>query len=405
MMLSACTDNDSSQDRDSNTEEPQNMNQQPIESDRKEENNKDAVAEQVESMTLEEKISQMMYVGVQGTSLSEQQRDTIEKEQFGGLFLLEENIESSPQLRQYTTDIIEADQTNDVPLFMGIDEEGGRVSRIPEPVQNFPTNRVIGEANSTELSEDIGQLLAEKVKAYGFNMDFAPVLDVNNNPNNPVIGDRSFGANPAVVSDLGTATMEGIKAEQVVPVVKHFPGHGDTSVDSHINLPEVNKSMETLKEFELVPFRDAIDEGADMVMVAHILYSEIDEEYPSSLSDEVISDMLREELNFDGVVITDDMTMGAITENYGMAEAAVLSIQAGTDMFMMYDAMNGNYGEVKAAILEAVENEEISEDTLDESVERILRLKDEYNLENEAPSDIDEETLNQDITDVINRLP
>ncbi|RSL32111.1 beta-N-acetylhexosaminidase [Salibacterium salarium] len=410
MMVSGCTGNGSSENN--NNEEPLQVNQSNEESDMEEEGqekdtqeDKDPIAEQIETISLEDKVSQMMYVGVQGTSLSEHERSMIQEEHMGGLFLLEENIETGQQLRTFTSDILKANQKEDIPLFMGVDEEGGRVSRIPDSIKNFPSNAVIGKAENTELSKDIGALLAKKVKAFGFNMNFAPVLDVNNNPNNPVIGDRSFGADPALVSDLGTAAMQGIQAEHVVPVIKHFPGHGDTSVDSHINLPEVDKSLETMEEFELVPFRNAIEEGADMVMVAHILYPQIDDQYPSSLSKDVITGLLRDDLNFDGVVITDDMTMGAITENYGMAEAAVLSIQAGTDMFMMYQAMDGNYTEVKDAVLQAVEDGEIDENRINESVERILRLKKDYGLENKKPAQIEKETLNQEIAEVLNRLP
>ncbi|WP_026699675.1 beta-N-acetylhexosaminidase [Salibacterium aidingense] len=363
----------------------------------------DPVKAKVQSMSLEEKAAQMMYVGVQGTSLSSGERSMIQEEA-GGIFLLGGNIESAEQLRQYTADIIQADENGSIPLFLGVDEEGGSVSRIPDTIENFPPNAVIGESADEEVTKEIGRLLAEKVKAFRFNMDFAPVLDINNNPDNPVIGDRSFGDHPELVTSLGTAVMHGIAEEQVIPVVKHFPGHGDTSTDSHISLPRIDKSKQTVKSFEMAPFRKAIKEGADMVMVAHILFPQIDDQYPSSLSRPIITGLLREDLNFNGVVITDDMTMGAIAENYGMAEAAVRSVKAGSDMVMMADTRNGKFSEVQQALVQAVEQGDIEETRVDQSVERILRLKQKYELGNKSAPSVDTGALNEKIEETVEGL-
>ncbi len=170
-------------------------------------------------------------------------------------------------------------------------------------MMTLPTNEEIGMLNDVAFSYEVGQVLGDQVKAFGFNLDFAPVLDVNSNPNNPVINDRSFGSDPQLVSRLGIETMKGIQSQQIISVIKHFPGHGDTEVDSHLDLPIIEKSVKEMEQIELLPFYKAIHDGADMVMVAHILLPEIDPTYPSSMSKKVITNLLRDRLDFTGVVV------------------------------------------------------------------------------------------------------
>lgn len=232
-------------------------------------------------------------------------------------------------------------------------------------------------------------------------MDFAPVLDINSNPKNPVIGNRAFGATLDIVRDLGIETMKGIQSENVIPVVKHFPGHGDTSVDSHVGLPTVNNDLNRLESFELVPFREAIEEGADAVMIAHILLPKIDKENPSSLSKDIITDILRNKLEFDGVVITDDMTMGAISKNYNVNEAAVKSINAGTDIVLVCHGYEKAI-EVINSVKDAVIKGEISEERVNESVYRILKLKNKYNLKDEITDSVDVDKINNKIRTLLN---
>ncbi|KGX83318.1 beta-N-acetylhexosaminidase [Pontibacillus marinus] len=365
---------------------------------------KDPFQKTVDSMSVDEKIAQMMFIGLKGTSLNKQEAQLIRTEQVGGVILLGGNIQNKNQLLQYIQSIKKANKNSHTPLMLGVDEEGGRVSRIPGEIANFPSNQYIGKYSNASLSHRIGELLAQKVEAFGFNVDFAPVLDINNNPQNRVIGDRSFGSTPEKVSKLGIATMEGIQSEGVIPVVKHFPGHGNTTKDSHISLPRVDKSIVEIKQEELIPFKKAIDQGADMVMVAHILYSAFDQKYPATLSERIITDLLRNDMGFEGVVITDDMSMGAITQNYGMDEAAVLSIRAGTDMFMLTSSGDGNYERVKKALKQAVKQGTIAEESLDKSVKRILKLKEKYKLSHELPQEVDVPSLNQKIRNVIDQI-
>ncbi|WP_416141572.1 beta-N-acetylhexosaminidase [Lysinibacillus capsici] len=355
----------------------------------------------VEQMTLDEKIGQMMFAGVSGTTLQQETISLIQKAKVGGLILYGNNLETPQQTVTLMNDLMAANSNNQLPLFLGTDQEGGKVVRLPGALKNFPTNRKIGDINQSKFSFEVGQLLGEQLKAFGFNLDFAPVLDVNSNPNNPIIGDRSFSNDPAIVSKLGIQTMKGLESEQVIPVVKHFPGHGDTSVDSHLELPKVTKSLNDLNQLELVPFKEAINNGADVVMVAHILLPKIDPQYPSSMSKEIITGTLRKQLGFDGVVMTDDMTMKAITNHYAIGQAAVDSIKAGSDIILIAH----EYANITAAIEAvkvAVSNGEITEERINESVQRILKLKEKYQLVNQPVPAVDINKLNTDIEKVLN---
>lgn len=238
-------------------------------------------------------------------------------------------------------------------------------------------------------------------------MDFAPSLDIWSNPENTVIGDRAFGTDAATVTGAANETALGILSGGVIPVAKHFPGHGDTAVDSHYGLPVVDKSLEELEELELRPFRQAIDTtcvygtyGGDTsipaIMVAHILLSQIDPDNPASLSPEVVTGLLREEMGYEGVVCTDDLTMGAISNTYGMGEAAVLAVEAGCDLLLVCHGAD-NLAEAHAALVEAVDSGRIPEERLDESVYRVLSLKAVYGLSNAPVEAPDIEALNDRI--------
>ena len=313
----------------------------------------DPIKEQIKAMTLDEKIGQMVIVGFDGYTIGDKSKELIEKYHVGGFILFSENIKNSNQMLNLINSLKETNANNKTPLFMAVDEEGGRVNRMPKEFKKIPSNKKIGEVNSEKFSFKLGAAIGEEIKSFGFNVDFAPVLDINNNPKNLVIGDRSFGADPDLVRKLGIQTMKGIQSQNVISVVKHFPGHGDTSVDSHADLPLINNDLERLKSFELIPFKDAIENNADGVMVAHILLPKIDSENPASLSKAVITDILRGKLNFNGVVITDDMTMGAIMKNYNIEEAALKSINAGSDIILVCHGYN-NEVEVINALKKAV---------------------------------------------------
>lgn len=390
------------------TEQTEPSPQKPAEDDtqtvkpEEQETENDGMAEMLAEMSLEEKIGQMMFAGISGTEMSDSTNRLINSYHVGGLIFYKNNISSTSQIISLQNEIREANKGNKWPLLLGVDQEGGRISRLPNEVQNLPTSLAIGNVNNPVYAYEIGTLLGKEVKAFGFNLDFAPVLDVNSNANNPVIGDRSFGDNAEIVSRLGVETMKGIKSEKVIPVVKHFPGHGDTAVDSHLELPTVNKNLEELKQLELLPFAAAVENGADVVMAAHILLPEIDPNYPSSMSKVILTDMLRKQLGFNGVIITDDMTMGAIIDNYSIAQASVQSVKAGSDIILVAHE-ESNIEAAINALKAAVKNGEIKEERIDESVARIIRLKQKYNLDNAKVANVNTVQLNKAISEVLNQ--
>ncbi|PBB05525.1 beta-N-acetylhexosaminidase [Salimicrobium humidisoli] len=364
---------------------------------------KEASDTKISNMSLDEKIGQMIFGGVSGTGMNEETKEVIEKYHVGGLILFGNNITSAPQTVDFLNEMKQVNENNPYPLLLGVDEEGGRVSRMPPEVTKLPPGGEIGELEDPELAFKTGEILGAQMNELGFNLDFAPVLDVNSNPDNPVIGDRSFSSDPETVSELGIQVMKGIEEQGVVPVIKHFPGHGDTSVDSHLNLPKVTKSYEELKQMELIPFKQAIEAGADVTMTSHILLPAFDDQYPASMSEAVITDVLRDDLGFEGVVITDDLTMGAITNEYSVEDAAVETVKAGGDLLLMAHDSNlisTVFNELKAA----VENGELSEARINESVERIADLKEKYQITGEETPPPDFQPLNRKVEEVLERV-
>ncbi|MFC5703533.1 beta-N-acetylhexosaminidase [Cohnella faecalis] len=337
----------------------------------------------LDAMTLKQKIGQLLLVGVEGTTISEETKQLLKQTHAGGVILFKGNLASLASSARLINGLKAANAGSPAPLIVSVDQEGGRVSRLPKAFVEMPSNAEVGAANNAGLTKQMGGLIAKELSLLGFNVDFAPVLDINSNPNNPVIGNRSFGDNAALVTKHGLAEMNGIQSGGIIPVVKHFPGHGDTSVDSHIDLPVVNKTAKQLAKFEWLPFKSAIESDADAVMVAHILYPRIDPDAPASFSKIIIHDQLRGKLGFQGVVFTDDLTMGAIAKNYGIGEAAVRAIQAGGDIVLVghgYD--NGKL--VFDKLVQSVRDGKLTESRVDESVERILKLKRRYGLTDKA---------------------
>ncbi|WP_099156620.1 beta-N-acetylhexosaminidase [Virgibacillus ndiopensis] len=361
-------------------------------------------ADMVEEMSLDEKIGQMIFAGTSEETLTANTKKLIHGDKVGGIIFYKENLKSPKQSVKLLNQIKKVNENSRLPLFLGIDQEGGRISRLPGDLVDIPTNEKIGQINNEQFSYKIGSVLGEQLNSFGFNLDFAPVLDVNSNPDNPIIGDRSFGNNPEVVGNLGVQTMKGIQSQHIISVVKHFPGHGDTSVDSHLQLPKVNKSLAELKSLELKPFAYAIKNGADVVMIAHILLPKIDSEYPATMSKKIITDMLRKQLNFNGVVITDDMTMKAITNNFDIGRASVKSVKAGSDIILVAHDYN-KVVSVFDSLKSAVENGELTEERIDKSVSRIIDLKRKYNLTNEKVNAVDINELNQLIENALNMMP
>jgi len=284
---------------------------------------------------------QLVMVNIQGTVLDAAQAAFLREHHVRAVCLFRGNLGTEDQVRQLTTDLHEVMGEG---ALIGLDQEGGSVVRatfLPQP----PAAMALGACGDAALAEAVGEAVGRGVKSLGFNWDFAPVLDVNNNPANPVIGERSFSEDPAEVTRLAGAWMRGALRAGVACCVKHFPGHGDTHVDSHLDLPVVDKSLAELQALEFAPF-NALRHEAPAMMTAHIVYPQLDPEHPATLSRKVLGGLLREQWGYDGVVITDSLVMKAIHERYGHDRAAVLALQAGADMVMAL----GTQDEQRAAI-------------------------------------------------------
>ena len=361
----------------------------------------DPIKEKIQSMDLDEKIGQLIMCGIEGTSLNENDKSLIRDYHIGGVILFGHNIQSFDQAVNFTNAIKDENSNNKIPLFISVDEEGGTVSRMPSQFKKVPSAKILAARNDEKFIYDVFSIIGEEVSSIGINMDYAPVLDINSNPNNTVIGSRAFGKDADVVSKMGISAMNGLKKSNVIPVVKHFPGHGDTSMDSHINLPIVYKTKEELENFEFIPFKKTIENGCDAVMVSHILLNKIDADNPASFSKVIINDILRKDMNFNGVIITDDMTMGAIIENYSLVDACVNSIKAGSDIVMICCGYE-NIKQVFDSLKKSVEDNIISMDRIDESVYRILTLKEKYKLKDTHANMVDINGINNKLTQLLN---
>lgn len=360
----------------------------------------DMIEEKIKTMSLDEKIGQLLIVGFEGSEINEQVKTEIIENKVGGVILFSRNIDNQDQTLQLINDIKLSNSSNKIPLFISVDEEGGTVARLDKIYDKLPDAKKLGDMNNSEISYEYGRLLGEKLNNLGFNLNYAPVLDINSNPKNPVIGVRALGDNPELVTKNGIELINGIRSKKVIPSVKHFPGHGDTDIDSHINLPITNKSLEELKRFELLPFINAIDEDIEMIMVAHILFKQLDDEFPSSMSKVIITDLLRKDLGYKGVVITDDLTMGAIVKNYSLDRAAIEYFKAGGDIALICHGEDNPklvIDELKASI----SNGQITLEEIDEKVYRILTLKEKYKLNNEIKDKFDIEKTNESIKNLL----
>ncbi len=333
------------------------------------------------SMTTEEKICQMFMVTPEQLThvnavvqAGETTKNALNQYPVGGIIYFKDNI-IDPQ--QITTMIANSQSYSKYPLFIGVDEEGGsRVARIANnanfSVEKLPDMRVIGDSGNSDEAYRAGQVLGDYLHALGFNMDFAPIADVLTNPENTAIGARSFGPDAAVDAQMTARVVQGLQEKGISSVLKHFPGHGGTTGDSHDSAVENTSTLEQLNSTEFQPFISGIQAGADCVMAGHIALPAVTgDSVPATLSPGIITDILRSSLGFDGIVITDSMQMGAVTNYYSSGDAAVKAVQAGVDIILMPQDFEQAY----ESLLNAVRSGQISEERINESVSRILRCK------------------------------
>ncbi|WP_458105046.1 glycoside hydrolase family 3 protein [Bacillus sp. PK3-037] len=355
----------------------------------------------VDRMTLDEKLGQMLMPDFRNwkkegesspqafTKMNEEVAGLIKKYQFGGVILFAENVKTTEQTVRLTDAYQKASPK--IPLLLSIDQEGGIVTRLGEGT-NFPGNMALGATRSRINAYQTGSMIGKELSVLGINTDFSPVLDINNNPDNPVIGVRSFSSDRELTARLGLYSMKGLQRQNIASALKHFPGHGDTDVDSHYGLPLVSHNQKRLREVELYPFQKAIDAGADMVMTAHVQFPAFDDTtykskldgsdimVPATLSKKVMTGLLREEMGFGGIIVTDALNMKAIADHFGQEEAVVMAIKAGVDIALMPVSVTSLKDEQKLAsvidsLKEAVKNEDIPLQQINKSVERIISLK------------------------------
>ena len=353
----------------------------------------DNIKKIISQMSHEEKISQLFILGFNDNKYSEELEDLIIDEKIGGLIFFDRNISSLEELKELNYKIDKTNKENNkIPMFISLDEESKTVSRLGKIYESLPSLLEIGNKNSLSISYDYGKLLGMRLINTGFNLNFSPVVDINSNPNNPVINVRSLGADAEVVSNNAIAIAKGQNSMRVISCIKHFPGHGDTNTDSHLEVPKIEKSIQDLLDLELIPFINCIQEEVDMIMISHIFLPKLDNKI-ASLSDVIMKEILTDQLGYKGVIISDDLTMNA--SNLSKKEnAAYEFIIAGGDIALVSHDINIYY-EAKKMLLEDIKNEEFEKE-IDEKIYKILCLKDKYNLKDKKIDFYKDDYINQE---------
>lgn len=330
-------------------------------------------------MTLEEMLGQKLMIGIPGTELTAEDRDMIRQYNIANIILFKKNIRSREQLKNLCQDIQDcvSDQTGH-PAFIGIDQEGGCVARLSKDALNVPGAMAIAAVGDVKNAKKAAVITARELHSLGVNFNFAPSVDINNNLDNPIIGSRSYGDTAEQVCAYACAALAGYKEENMLISAKHFPGHGDTGMDSHISLPMIDKSLDELEKLELIPFRAMIDSGCPSIMTTHILFPQIEpDRVPATMSRRIVTDLLKKRLGFGGLVISDSMEMGAIADYYGVSESSAAAFAAGVDIVMITHRQE-RAADVFEKCKAAVASGGISPDEMEQSACKILDYKKRY---------------------------
>ena len=326
--------------------------------------------------TIRRDIGQLLIGSLPGTTITPEIRSLAKEFSLGGVILFARNIEAPEQVAEMSVDV--QGLATSLPLWVSVDQEGGRVARLKAPFTEWPPMAVLGRSGDVQLARRFATALATELRAVGVTLDYAPVLDIHTNPKNPVIGDRALAEDAESVGRLGAAIIAGLQDNGVAACGKHFPGHGDTSVDSHLELPLVEHPPDRIRRVECVPFREAIRAEVAFIMTAHVLVPSLDEEKPATLSPRIVQAILRDELGYQGVIVSDDLEMKAIAKTYSVPQAGVEAIAAGCDALLV---CSGNV-DVQAATLEAlvhaVEEEKIPYKRLEDALVRLRRAKERF---------------------------
>ncbi len=325
---------------------------------------------------LRRRIGQLLIVGFNGHQVPPELRSLVRQFSLGGVILFARNVADPDQVAELSYEASRL--AADLPLWVSIDQEGGRVARLKAPFTEWPPMITLGRSGDQRLAERFARALASELKAVGVTLDYAPVLDVHTNPKNPVIGDRALAEQAADVARLGGAIVRTLQAEGIAACGKHFPGHGDTSTDSHHELPLVEHPPERLRETEFVPFKAAIEAGVATIMTAHVFVPSLDDTRPATLSRRIVGDILRGELGFDGVILSDDLEMKAVANEYPVPRAAVMAIEAGCDGVLVCSGDHDTQAAALEEIVHAVEDERLRLSRVEDALKRQQRAKERF---------------------------
>lgn len=338
------------------------------------------------TMSLEEKVGQLFTLTNRGTVLSERTKRLVVERKVGGIFLDMDSLVDPEQVRTLTDGLQQAaiGTGRGIPLFISADYVAGAGCKLQGGAVHFPKNKALGVSGDVNLAYESGRITAEESLAMGVNFNYSPVVDINNNPDNPVIGTHSFGEDPELVAELACSVIRGYQDHGLIATAKHFPGHGDTNIDSHLALPVLSFQSERLESFELAPFREAISAGVEAVMVGHIAVPAWDSSLrPASLSKGITTGWLRNKLGFLGLIVTDGLSMKGVTAQYSLPDACILAIEAGADILLATGQTPEEEDAMVEAVIKAVNTGRISMERIEESVIRILEAKQKYGLNRE----------------------
>ena len=326
--------------------------------------------------SLRRDIGQLLIGSLPGMTITPEIRSLAREFSLGGVTLFSRNIEAPEQVAELSVDV----QTlaSELPLWIAVDQEGGRVARLRKPFTEWPPMAVLGRSGSEDLAFRFAAALAVELRAVGVTLDYAPVLDIHTNPKNPIIGDRALAEDAQTVARLGAAIVRGLQENGVAGCGKHFPGHGDTAVDSHLDLPLVEHPPDRIRRVECVPFREAVRAGVAFMMTAHILVPSLDEERPATLSPRVVQAILRDELQFEGVILSDDLEMKAVAKSYTIPDAAVQAVVAGCDGVLICSGDVETQAVTLEALVHAVEEDRIPFKRLEDAHKRLRRAKERF---------------------------
>jgi beta-N-acetylhexosaminidase len=321
-------------------------------------------------------IGQLLIGSLPATTITPEMRSLAKEFSLGGVIFFSRNIEAPEQVAELSRDVQQL--ASELPWWVSVDQEGGRVARLKEPFTRWPPMATLGRSGSVDLAARFGVALAAELKAVGITLDYAPVLDIHTNPKNPIIGDRALAEDADSVARLGATIIRALQDNGVAACGKHFPGHGDTSVDSHLALPIVEHPPDRIRRVEFVPFREAIRADVAFIMTAHVLVPSLDEDKPATLSPRVVRALLREELGFPGVILSDDLEMKAIASTYRVPDAAVDAIAAGCDALLICSGDVSLQAATLEALVHAVEQDRIPFKRLEDALVRNRRAKERF---------------------------